>query len=186
MLSTETTSLTTPRWPLPNLQRLAEVYAAAGLSLIPLKPGRANDPWIRDWHTYLQRQPYSGDLARWFAEGVKAIALVGGAVSGGLAWLDFEDEAWFDTWRLALPPEAAELAACLPLVRSARGSRQLFYRCPASSRRVRLTEKREPPGFVPLWRLWRFWRTGPGFRKPRFLLCADPYGAGGRKIRSKL
>jgi hypothetical protein len=115
MLSTEPASPTTVRRPLSNLQRLADVHAAASLSLLPLRPGRANDPWTRHWQTYLHRRPSSGEVAGWFAEGVDAIALVAGVVRGGLAWLDFDDESWFVTWLWALPSEAAELSTGLPL-----------------------------------------------------------------------
>lgn len=69
----------------------------SGLVPIPLKP-RSKAASIH-WEQWQRRRPDRELVSRWFAYHAGNIGVMTGAVSGGLAVLDFDDLAAFDAWR---------------------------------------------------------------------------------------
>jgi len=68
-------------------------YLSKGISVIPLMPG-GKKPLI-PWEEYQARLPTKEEVVSWFKDGRANIGAVCGAVSGGLAALDFESEESF-------------------------------------------------------------------------------------------
>jgi hypothetical protein len=77
------------------------------------------------WKPYQQQVADEGTVRRWFASGAKAIAVVGGAVSGGLLALDFDAPGFCERWADAV----SELANGLPVQQTGGGGYQVFFRC---------------------------------------------------------
>lgn len=75
----------------PDLTQAAHGYHNAGLSLIPIDH-RTKRPLL-EWKPFQGRRATHQELDGWLAGGVQALAVVGGAVSGGLEILDFDDNA---------------------------------------------------------------------------------------------
>jgi hypothetical protein len=93
--------------------------------LLPLDPKTQRGTW----------KPYTTTIVdeerarRWFTTGgARACAVVGGAVSGGLLVIDFDEARFYDPWREAV----GTLADGLPVERSGRdgGGFHVFLRCP--------------------------------------------------------
>lgn len=75
----------------PDLTHAAHSYLDGGLSLIPIDH-RTKRP-VTEWKPFQGRRATHQELDGWLAGGVQALAVVGGAVSGGLEILDFDDNA---------------------------------------------------------------------------------------------
>ena len=124
--------------------RHARAYVAGGLSVIPVARGTKEPashllPRVYDavsgkerpsWRMYQERQPEPEALVEWFVGASNGIAIVCGAVSGGLVVLDLEAVELHERWR--------ELAACLldpylldqlPVVATGKG-RHIYFRMP--------------------------------------------------------
>lgn len=99
----------------------ALTYLAAGMSVVPIRPDGTKAPALSSWKQYQQEQPTESDLERWFAAGTKGIAIVGGAVSGGLEVYDFERPAAHQAWRELVEVETSVLLNRLPVVRTPNG-----------------------------------------------------------------
>ncbi|MEN6356410.1 MAG: phage/plasmid primase, P4 family [Armatimonadota bacterium] len=109
----------------------ARRYAAAGLSVIPLKLDGSKAPAVA-WDAYKTEIADDRTLRGWFSLGNHGIAIIGGAVSGNLERIDFDlpgsCKAWAD---LAKECGYGELIESLPLVRTPRSKQcyHLYYRC---------------------------------------------------------
>jgi hypothetical protein len=82
------------------------------------------------WSPFRERLPTDAELTAWFQDGRCNIAVVGGAVSGGLVVLDIESIAAYDTWRrfaMALLDDA--VIATLPVVGTGQG-KHVYFRMP--------------------------------------------------------
>jgi hypothetical protein len=69
----------------------------AGISVVPILPDGTKRPAVR-WRLYQQRLASVGNIARWFGREVRGLALVTGAISGGLEALDFDSRAVYEAW----------------------------------------------------------------------------------------
>src|SRR4051794_29192763 len=71
----------------------ARAYVAAGQSVLPVKRDGSKVP-ARKWAVYQERLATDRELVEWFGPpDPYGIAIVGGAVSGGLELLDFDQRA---------------------------------------------------------------------------------------------
>ena len=84
----------------------------------------------RTWEPYQRERATLEDLDYWFTSGIKAIAIVAGAVSGGVEVLDFDanhGETWYSQW-CALAGEPIERYG-LAVQRTGGGGYQVAWRC---------------------------------------------------------
>jgi hypothetical protein len=94
-----------------------------GWSVIPIRFGTKNCPGIK-WTPYKTQRASEPIIRKWFRdEARRNIAVVLGAVSGGLACRDFDTLESYDQWAAAHP----ELAAKLPTVATARPGRHVYF-----------------------------------------------------------
>lgn len=126
-----------------DMLTVARGLVAAGLSVIPIAPGtkepaasllprhldEASGDYRPSWKEYQQRLPNDRELARWFGEGRCGLAIVTGAVSGGLLVLDFDQPDAFEQWRATVAQLDPDLLGPLVLVRSANGV-HVYWRMP--------------------------------------------------------
>lgn len=133
----------------------ARRYVAAGLSVAPVRRWSKSIDFLALGHPayqplddatkttlfapYTERMPTDADLRHWFADTNCGLAIVGGAVSGGLVRLDFEHKACLDTWFQILQEDRDLFlaAAVLPIVRTGKGHHVYFRMA-------------DPPGHVVL------------------------------------
>jgi hypothetical protein len=118
-----------------SIAEATRAYLAGGISLVPC--GAEKRPIVDSWKVYQSRRPTLAELEGWIGRGVESFAAVGGAVSGGLEIIDFDDnpdaqptgysaaDIW-DLWRA----QVGHLIAALPIQRTGGGGYQIAYRCP--------------------------------------------------------
>ena len=115
----------------------------AGLSIIPidhttkrpamdLLPKDANG--TATWRPYQAAAADEQMVRQWFASGIRAFALVTGAVSGNLLVLDFDALGFYEAWREAV----GELADGLPVQRTGGGGYHVYLRCPEPGGNLKL------------------------------------------------
>jgi P4 family phage/plasmid primase-like protien len=110
---------------------LAQSYVAAGLSVIPIRADGTKAPALGIWTPYQEAAATSRQLYEWFAtQGVRGIAVIGGAVSGNLEILDFDHPEAYPKWIEACADHnLREVAERLLLVETPKDGRHLYYRC---------------------------------------------------------
>ena len=129
----------------------ALAYVDAGLSVLPCRSGQkrpaaqllppAFDPDTgavlttatgqlrHTWKPYQQRLPTHQEIYRWFVDGAAdAVGIIGGAVSGHLAILDFDAPEILGPWANLVMLIDANLLPRLPLVQSPSGGWHVYYR----------------------------------------------------------
>jgi hypothetical protein len=112
----------------------ARAYVAAGLSVVPIRRDGSKAAAVA-WKDHQARLPSDEELVRWFggAEPL-GIALLGGAISGCLETLDFDEqaEATFAAWSELVEAECPGLVSRLSVARTPRQppGRHVRYRCP--------------------------------------------------------
>jgi putative DNA primase/helicase len=121
--------------PTPNNETLwaAKAYAQAGLSVLPIRADGSKAPAIGHWKEYQQRLATAAEIERWFGNGHPVgIAVISGAVSGGLELIDFDAEAEtiYPAWRELVGAEAAGLCDRLSVAKTPKGY-HVRYRCTA-------------------------------------------------------
>ncbi len=103
-----------------HLLRHARLYHRQGLCVISTRRKR---PTLRSWKPYTARRPSEDDLCRWFGSSrPDGLAVICGAVSGGLVARDFDDAQVYERWMI----EHETLAARLPTVKTGRGYHVYF------------------------------------------------------------
>ena len=113
----------TPEAPVPmNNLEAALCYIQSGLSIIPV--GRNKRPVIA-WESYQRTIADENTVRSWFEKKAYNLAVVTGAISGGLVVIDFDDVGFFDRWK----SEIGELPDGLVVQKSGRGF-HVFFRCP--------------------------------------------------------
>jgi len=122
---------------MPSVLSWARRYVAAGFSVFPIRANGEKAPAVSTWTPYQQRRPTDDELANWFADDSYGIAIVCGAVSGGLVVMDFETEKAFSEWLVYAEPLADEIGRS-PLVVTPSGGRHLYLRCPNPPRNLKL------------------------------------------------
>ncbi|MHB8953847.1 MAG: bifunctional DNA primase/polymerase [Pirellulaceae bacterium] len=104
------------------MRRTALAYLRRGWSVIPMKMS-AKHPAVR-WKGYQTRIAHENTIRRWFPDDTEAgVAVVFGAVSGGLGSRDFDDMSSYEHWASVHP----DLARCLPTVATSRGRHVYFH-----------------------------------------------------------
>jgi len=111
-----------------SLVNTAKQLVEAGLSVIPVKDG-TKIPAVAGWDKY-RDQPADGmTLVEWFTTGAHEVGITCGKASGNLEVLDFETEASFFTWEKKIKAaNLTDLVDKLPLAKTPRGGRHLYYR----------------------------------------------------------
>ena len=114
---------------MPTMLEIALAYAHAGLSVIP---ARGKQPYWdvlprgengkATWKPFENTIADDATLTRWFSKGNPNIALIGGAVSGGLVVLDFDLPELFFKWKL----KTWNISKSLPQEKTARGYHAFF------------------------------------------------------------
>jgi hypothetical protein len=106
-----------------GMLNLALHYLTRGWSLIPIKAGTKNQPCCK-WKRFQTEAADELQLRKWFGNGrASNVAIVLGAVSGGLVCRDFDTMEAYDRWAADHP----DLAPLLPTVATSRG-RQVYFR----------------------------------------------------------
>ena len=98
-------------------------YASAGLSIIPIKHGEKT-PAI-PWKPNQNSMANNATIHTWF-NGENQLAIVCGAISGGLVVLDFDAPEFFEPWCQSV----GDLADGLPVQKTGRGGYHVLFRCP--------------------------------------------------------
>src|SRR5690242_9277214 len=97
----------------------ALAYREAGFSVTPVDTDGSKSPCYGfKWKRYSTRQPTASEIESWFDGINQDIAIIGGAVSGNLAILDFDEKhqrGIFERWKAAVDP--AILAKLAVIVR---------------------------------------------------------------------
>ncbi len=140
----------------------AQRLTAAGFSVIPVK--RDKRPALRSWTAQQQTIPTASALAEMFSHpDVTGVAVVGGAVSGGLVVFDFDRDddgeavepfdlgaEFVDLWLELLQAEGVIDPATIPQQRTGGGGRQLAVRCPEPCGNKKLAEvpAKNKQGFI--------------------------------------
>jgi len=97
-------------------------YIQSGLSIIPV--GRNKRPVIA-WESYQRTIADENTVRSWFEKKAYNLAVVTGAISGGLVVIDFDEVGFFDRWK----SEIGDILDGLVVQRSGRGF-HVFFRCP--------------------------------------------------------
>ena len=124
----------------PDLLPVALGYHAGGISLVPCShlDKRPEPSLLPDgrWKPYQTAPPDEATVRSWFNRGCKAVAGIGGRVSGNLLIIDFDEARFYDAW-LGL---VGSLADGLPTQRTGRegGGYQVWLRCPEPGRNDKL------------------------------------------------
>jgi putative DNA primase/helicase len=103
----------------------------AGLSVIPIRRDGSKAPTCA-WKRYQKLRATEAKLRAWFGHpDPPGIAILGGAVSGGLELLDFDvgAETIYPQWRELVEAERLGLLAKLSVVRTPRPGFHIRYRC---------------------------------------------------------
>ncbi len=69
----------------------------AGISVVPVLPDGKKRPAVR-WRIYQHRLASPKEIARWFGNEERGLALITGAISGGLEALDFDSRTIYQAW----------------------------------------------------------------------------------------
>jgi hypothetical protein len=109
------------KWPKTPILRFALCYAdKLGWCVIPIPHGRKKA--VIGWKRFQTERPDREQLQKWFGRGQHNIAVMVGAVSGGLTCRDFDLAESYTAWAKAHP----DLAALLPTVRTVKGYHVYF------------------------------------------------------------
>lgn len=111
----------------------ARGYVAAGISVIPIKADGTKAPALSSWNPYRERLAADEELIRWFVDDRLGIAILCGAVSGGLEVVDFDSIEAFNAWAADLERQRPGSLALFPIVATPAGGRHVYYRTPKLS-----------------------------------------------------
>ncbi len=156
--------LRVPEPPAPTklaVYRAAKAYKNSGLSLIPIRADGTKMPafillpaiwdelnWkvTRPWSGYREHRPSNAELRAWFrdSQGEYGIAILGGAISGGLEILDLDNWDVVGPWLRLVEGEAPGLLDELVLVRTPRPGLHVYYRCPTIAGNQKLARVPDP------------------------------------------
>jgi hypothetical protein len=136
----------TPR----QVHRAAVAYLKTGLSFIPISADGTKQPafellplvprgesgvFKRSWGIFKQRQPTRDEVDAWFKERYccpgYGMAVLGGAVSGGLEIIDFDTADLFEPWAKIVRKKAPRLLDKLVLVETPRPGVHAYFRSKA-------------------------------------------------------
>jgi putative DNA primase/helicase len=117
--------------PQSDLLKTATRYRDLGFSLFRIRTNGTKAPALRRWKHLQYRLPTDDELKAWFGQSKRyGIAIIGGAISGNLEMLDFDEIGLYETWRaLCCEQGLAELLPRLVVVRTPSGGYHCYYRC---------------------------------------------------------
>lgn len=137
----------------------ARRYCQAGLSFIPIKADGSKMPafellprvWCnitnrfrRPWSPYKTRLPTKKEVRAWFRDSptdqVYGIAIIGGAVSGGVEIIDIDNWETAQPWMDSVEKAAPGLLGQLVRVQSPRPGMHIYYRCADPGRNEKLAQ----------------------------------------------
>lgn len=115
-----------------NLLADARALVENGFSILPIRADGTKAPAIAEWKTLQSRIPDDEELQDWFGNGKNyGIALIAGAVSGGLEILDFDESSLFKPWGNAVKAAGSgELLKSLVIVKTPANGWHVCWRCP--------------------------------------------------------
>lgn len=147
-----------PSSSLKSLRKTAKAWAAAGLSVVPIRPDGSKAPAIETWKELQNRILTNDEIDEHFKPGL-GIAIIAGEISGNLEFLDFDvpkdkhgnviGECIFDGWLDCLNVDLFELVGTMPTVRTPGGGVHLYYRCEYLDGNKKLAMQVNPPGTIP-------------------------------------
>lgn len=104
-------------------------YARAGLSVLPVRSDGSKAPALKTWEPLQKRLPTEDEIREWFGNGARrGVAVVCGAVSGGLYALDLDDLTIAEAFITELLAYDTELLFAMPECRTPRPGKRLFFR----------------------------------------------------------
>src|ERR1051325_1347813 len=110
----------------------ARAYIAAGICVIPIRRDGSKAPAVSSWKRFETELPTDVELLQWFGcKTPSGMATLGGAISGGLEVLDFDQEAdriWPEFLAL-VEGHAPGLMQRLSVVQSPTGGYHARYLC---------------------------------------------------------
>jgi len=121
---------------------IARQYHAAGLTVIPILADGSKRPAVK-WGVYRQQRPTDTELRQWFSH-CDGLAVLGGAASGGLEILDFDDPTTLAPWAEQVKAKLPDLLATLPVARTPSGGTHVFYRCVEVGGNMKLAQGLDP------------------------------------------
>jgi len=139
-----------------NVQRLL----AAGLSMLPIAADSSKSPAKgvlpitpgadgtekHIWGVFQSRQPTVNELRSWFfCWPPCGVAIVCGAVSGGLEVIDIDNFDLADPWMKLVSEQNPTILARLVMVRTPRPGLHVYLRSPACGSSEALAKKYQPP-----------------------------------------
>lgn len=119
-------------------------YLNHGLSVIPIHTDGTKRPVLK-WSPYQKRLPNPTEWYSWFRACRKPVglALVGGAVSGNLAIMDFDEPEIVPRWNGLVETQAPGLLERLVQVRTPTGGLHCYFRTPVPQKTSVLAWKLE-------------------------------------------
>lgn len=124
-----------------SLLTLAQQYVRSGLSIIPIRTDGSKAPNVAQWKTYQSTQPQSAELTDWFNNQLVGVAVIAGAVSGGLEIIDFDEVPTIKPWMELVEAAAPGLLDRLPMVQTPTGGMHVYYRCEIVGWNAKLAER---------------------------------------------
>lgn len=104
-----------------------------GVSIIAV--GSDKRPYF-SWLQYQKNRCSSAEVQRWILDSkTTGFAMIGGAVSGGLEIIDFDEDGYFEAFKAALEPA---LFGRLAVQRTGGGGYQVGYRAPVAAKNSKL------------------------------------------------
>lgn len=118
---------------------VARAFVEAGLSVVPLRPDGSKKPAVR-WKKYQTEIADDNQLEKWFTSKYTRIAIIAGAVSGGLEVLDFDQVGLFPEFKDIVDEHMPGLMDTLPVVQTPSGGVHVYYRCEEISGNEKLAD----------------------------------------------
>lgn len=118
----------------------------AGINVLPIRADGSKRPALDGWKVYQQRRVTPGEISRWFREVERGLAVVTGAISGGLEALDIDSQETYQLWleRVREHPFLRPLYERIAggyLEATPAGGRHLLYRCETVGRNQPLARR---------------------------------------------
>ena len=110
----------------------ALAYRTADLSIVPIRPDGSKAPTLKTWERFQSEICSEEDCRKWWSGRTPAgIAVICGAVSGGLELIDFDARALdiFPEWCKLIELEALGLFERLTITKTPKPGFHVRYRC---------------------------------------------------------